>query len=48
MSNLRARRLCEKLGFLPEGVLRRCRKVNGVYEDSLFMALLRERDHVEE
>lgn len=48
MSNLRARRLYEKLGFLPEGVLRRQRKVNGVYEDRLFMALLRERDHMEE
>jgi RimJ/RimL family protein N-acetyltransferase len=43
MSNERARRLYELAGFLPEGVLRRHRKVNGEYEDSLFMALLRDR-----
>lgn len=48
MSNLPARRLYEKLGFLPEGVLRRHRKVNGVYEDSLLMALLRDRQPMEE
>jgi RimJ/RimL family protein N-acetyltransferase len=48
MSNLRARRLYEKVGFLPEGVLRRHRKVNGAYEDSLFMALLRDRQPQEE
>jgi RimJ/RimL family protein N-acetyltransferase len=39
--NLRARRLYEALGFMPEGLLRRHRKVNGVYEDSVLMALLR-------
>lgn len=48
MSNARARRLYEKAGFLPEGVLRRHRKVNGEYEDSLFMALLRDRRYPEE
>ncbi|HXY98793.1 MAG TPA: GNAT family protein [Stellaceae bacterium] len=48
ISNLRARLLYEKAGFLPEGVLRRHRKVNGVYEDSLFMALLRDRQRGEE
>jgi RimJ/RimL family protein N-acetyltransferase len=40
--NLRARRLYESLGFTPEGVLRRHRKVNGIYEDGVVMALLRE------
>ncbi|MGO8917442.1 MAG: N-acetyltransferase family protein [Stellaceae bacterium] len=48
MSNERARRLYEQAGFLPEGVLRRHRKVNGEYEDSLFMALLRDRERLEE
>ena len=41
-SNARARRLYEAVGFQLEGVLRRHRKVNGQYEDSVFMALLRD------
>jgi RimJ/RimL family protein N-acetyltransferase len=48
MSNERARRLYERAGFQAEGVLRRHRKVNGEYEDSLLMALLRERRPAEE
>jgi RimJ/RimL family protein N-acetyltransferase len=41
-SNLRAKALYEKLGFVTEGVRRRSRKLDGVYDDNVFMALLRE------
>ncbi|MBI3513832.1 MAG: GNAT family N-acetyltransferase [Proteobacteria bacterium] len=39
-SNQRARRLYESVGFVVEGVRRRHRKLDGVYEDSTLMALL--------
>lgn len=44
MSNARAIALYRKLGFVEEGVKRRVRKVDGVYDDDLMMALLRDVD----
>jgi len=41
-SNSPARALYEKLGFVTEGVRRRARKLDGRYDDNVFMALLRE------
>jgi RimJ/RimL family protein N-acetyltransferase len=41
-SNSPARALYEKLGFVTEGVKRRSRKLDGRYDDNVFMALLRE------
>jgi RimJ/RimL family protein N-acetyltransferase len=39
-SNTVAIRLYERLGFTREGVKRRARKLEGEYDDNLFMALL--------
>jgi RimJ/RimL family protein N-acetyltransferase len=39
-TNTRAQRLYEQLGFVVEGVRRRHRKLDGVYEDNILMALL--------
>jgi ribosomal protein S18 acetylase RimI-like enzyme len=39
-SNVTAIRLYEKLGFQHEGVKRRGRKLDGVYDDHVLMALL--------
>jgi RimJ/RimL family protein N-acetyltransferase len=39
-SNVAAIRLYERLGFVHEGVRRRVRKLDGYYEDNLFMSLL--------
>jgi RimJ/RimL family protein N-acetyltransferase len=41
-SNLPAIRLYEKLGFQREGLKRRARKLDGVYDDNVIMALLAE------
>ena len=42
-SNARAIALYERLGFAREGVKRRARKLDGAYDDELFMALLLEQ-----
>jgi RimJ/RimL family protein N-acetyltransferase len=39
-SNQRAIRLYESIGFVPEGIKRKSRKLDGVYEDVLIMAKL--------
>jgi RimJ/RimL family protein N-acetyltransferase len=39
-TNLRAIRLYERLGFAHEGVRRRARKLDGVYDDNVLMALV--------
>ena len=39
-SNARAIRLYERLGFVHEGVHRNARKLDGVYEDNVLMALI--------
>ena len=39
-SNTRAIRLYERLGFAHEGVRRRARKLDGVYDDNVMMALV--------
>jgi RimJ/RimL family protein N-acetyltransferase len=39
-SNERAIALYRKLGFVTEGIKRNARKLDGVYEDNVFMALL--------
>jgi RimJ/RimL family protein N-acetyltransferase len=39
-TNAAAIRLYERLGFQREGLKRRCRKLAGVYDDSIIMALL--------
>lgn len=39
-SNTRAIRLYEALGFVHEGVKRRARKLDGVYDDNVMMALM--------
>lgn len=38
-TNVRAIRLYERLGFVHEGVRRRARKLDGVYDDNVLMAL---------
>jgi RimJ/RimL family protein N-acetyltransferase len=42
-SNERALQLYRTLGFVEEGVRRRARKLDGVYDDNILMALLRDR-----
>ena len=39
-SNVAARRLYERAGFEVEGIRRRCRKLDGRYDDAVLMALL--------
>ncbi|MDQ6830046.1 MAG: GNAT family N-acetyltransferase [Gemmatimonadota bacterium] len=39
-SNVRARALYDSLGFVTEGLKRRSRKLDGVYDDDIFMALV--------
>ena len=39
-SNERAIALYRKLGFVIEGIKRNARKLDGVYDDNIFMALL--------
>lgn len=43
-SNVAARALYEKLGFVTEGVRRRARKVDGQYDDIVLMALFLDND----
>jgi ribosomal protein S18 acetylase RimI-like enzyme len=45
-SNARAIALYRKLGFVVEGVKRRARKLDGAYEDNVFMALVTEPDNL--
>ena len=40
--NQKSLRVMEKLGFMPEGVSRRCLEVNGVWEDHVRFSLLNE------
>ena len=40
--NGKSLRVMEKLGFMPEGVSRRCLEVNGVWEDHIRFSLLNE------
>jgi len=39
-TNVRAIRLYERLGFMHEGVRRQARKLDGVYDDNVLMALM--------
>lgn len=40
--NIKSIRVMEKLGFMPEGVSKRCLEVNGVWEDHIRFSLLNE------